>query len=62
MPFPRCERPCLRSVPLAGRVAICRAGGYIKDETPYTEFLWVDFLRRRIGRKSVQSKCEKALD
>lgn len=31
---------------LAG--AVRRAGGYAKVETPYAEFLWADFLRRRI--------------
>ena len=31
---------------LAG--ALRRAGGYAKDDTPYSEFLWADFLRRRI--------------
>jgi hypothetical protein len=31
---------------LAG--ALRRAGGYAKVDTPYSEFLWADFLRRRI--------------
>jgi hypothetical protein len=32
---------------LAG--ALRRAGGCAKSHTPYTEFLWADFLRRRIA-------------
>ena len=31
---------------LAG--ALRRKGGYAKDTTPFSEFLWADFLRRRI--------------
>jgi hypothetical protein len=31
---------------LAG--ALRRTGGFAKDTTPYSEFLWADFLRRRI--------------
>ena len=31
---------------LAGELR--RAGGYAKDETPFAEFIWADFLRRRI--------------
>jgi hypothetical protein len=27
------------------------AGGFAKDTTPFSEFLWADFLRRRISRK-----------
>ena len=34
---------------LAGELR--RAGGYAKDTTPFSEFLWTDFLRRRIKRK-----------
>lgn len=45
---------------LAGELR--RAGGYAKDETPYTEFLWGDFLRRRIDRKSVDQDFPAALD
>jgi hypothetical protein len=36
---------------LAGELR--RAGGYAKDTTPFSEFLWADFLRRRISRKDV---------
>ena len=38
---------------LAG--ALRRAGGYAKDTTPFAEFLWADFLRRRIKRKAVEA-------
>ena len=44
---------------LAGEVR--RAGGFAKDTTPFSEFLWADFLRRRLARKSVEGNFEKAL-
>ncbi|MCD0419543.1 chromosome partitioning protein ParB [Rubrivivax sp. JA1024] len=48
---------------LAGELR--RVGGYAKDTTPFSEFLWADFLRRRLSRKSVtadfQNATEKAL-
>src|SRR5262245_53881371 len=37
---------------LAGELR--RAGGFAKDTTPFSEFLWADFLRRRIKRKSIE--------
>ena len=37
---------------LAGELR--RAGGFAKDTTPFSEFLWADFLRRRIGRRRVE--------
>ena len=45
---------------LAGEVR--RAGGYAKDTTPYSEFLWADFLRHRVGRKLVAERFERAVD
>jgi hypothetical protein len=39
-----------------------RAGGFSKDTTPFSEFLWADFLRRRMSRKSVQDDFEKAIE
>jgi hypothetical protein len=45
---------------LAGELR--RVGGFAKDTTPFSEFLWADFLRRRISRKSVESNFEKALE
>jgi len=44
---------------LAG--ALRRAGGFAKDTTPFSEFLWADFLRRRLKRKRVEENFEKAL-
>ncbi len=44
---------------LAGEVR--EAGGYAKDATPFSEFLWADFLRQRIGRKQVESRYSAAL-
>ncbi len=38
---------------LAG--ALRRAGGCAKTITPFSEFLWADFLRRRIKRKQVEA-------
>jgi hypothetical protein len=45
---------------LAGELR--RAGGYAKDTTPFSEFLWADFLRRRLSRKSVETDFEKAIE
>jgi hypothetical protein len=44
---------------LAGEVR--RAGGYAKDSTPFSEFLWADFLRRRIDEKLVDKHFERAV-
>jgi hypothetical protein len=44
---------------LAGELR--RAGGFAKDVTPFSEFLWADFLRRRITRKRVVSAFEAAV-
>src|ERR1700726_1598415 len=45
---------------LAGELR--RVGGYAKDTTPFSEFLWADFLRRRLSRKSVDANFEKAIE
>jgi hypothetical protein len=37
------------------------AGGFAKDVTPFAEFLWADFLRKRFKRKSVQKNFAAAL-
>lgn len=37
-------------------------GGFAKDTTPFSEFLWADFLRRRIKRKLVDNNFEEALE
>lgn len=45
---------------LAG--ALRRAGGYAKDTTPYSEFLWADYLRRHIKRSRVENDFEEAIN
>jgi hypothetical protein len=45
---------------LAGELR--RAGGFAKDTTPFSEFLWADFLRRRMKRKAVERDFGHALD
>jgi hypothetical protein len=45
---------------LAGELR--RAGGFAKDTTPFSEFLWADFLRRRLSKKLVQNDFDKALE
>lgn len=44
---------------LAGEVR--RAGGYAKSSTPYSEFLWADFLRERLRRRQAESGSPKIL-
>jgi hypothetical protein len=44
---------------LAGELR--RAGGFAKDTTPFSEFLWADFLRRRIKRKLVEDNFSGAV-
>jgi hypothetical protein len=38
-----------------------RAGGYAKDTTPFSEFLWADFLRQRISEKTIKRDFGKAM-
>jgi hypothetical protein len=45
---------------LAGELR--RAGGYAKDTTPFSEFLWADFLRRRVKRKLVETNFASAME
>jgi len=45
---------------LAGELR--RAGGFAKDTTPFSEFLWADFLRRRIKRKTVEHDFDRAME
>jgi hypothetical protein len=45
---------------LAGELR--RAGGFAKDTTPFSEFLWADFLRRQIKRKSVDGDFDRAME
>jgi len=44
---------------LAGELR--RSGGYAKDTTPFCEFLWADFLRRRLKRKLLDDDFSAAL-
>jgi hypothetical protein len=39
-----------------------RAGGFAKDTTPFSEFLWADFLRRRMKAKTVKRDFDQALE
>jgi hypothetical protein len=45
---------------LAGELR--RAGGFAKDITPFSEFLWADFLRRKVSRKNVDDDFDKAME
>ena len=45
---------------LAGELR--RAGGFAKDTTPFSEFLWADFLRRNIKEKRVENDFSAALE
>jgi len=45
---------------LAGELR--HAGGFAKDVTPFSEFLWADFLRRRLKTKHVVDDPETALE
>jgi hypothetical protein len=45
---------------LAGELR--RAGGFAKDTTPFSEFLWADFLRRRVKRETVEADFKHALE
>jgi hypothetical protein len=45
---------------LAGELR--RIGGFAKDTTPFSEFLWADFLRRRMKRRKVEADFAGALE
>ncbi len=45
---------------LAGELR--RAGGYAKEGTPYSEFLWADAMRERISRKLIDKDFDRALE
>ena len=45
---------------LAGELR--RAGGFAKDTTPFSEFLWADFLRRRLKRKAIERDFDHAIE
>jgi hypothetical protein len=44
---------------LAG--ALRRQGGFAKDSTPFSEFVWADYFRPRIKRKAIEEDYEDAL-
>ncbi len=44
---------------LAGELRF--SGGYAKDVTPYSEFLWAEALRRRIAKKVARDDFDEAL-
>ena len=44
---------------LAGELR--RQGGFAKDTTPFSEFLWADFLRHRLKRKALEADFDQAL-
>ena len=44
---------------LAGELR--QAGGFAKDTTPFSEFIWADFLRRRIKAKDIKADFSSAL-
>jgi hypothetical protein len=39
-----------------------RMGGYAKDTTPFSEFLWADFLRHRLSHKEIKRDFDKAME
>jgi hypothetical protein len=39
-----------------------RAGGFAKDTTPFSEFLWADFLRRNVERRIVEQDFDRAME
>jgi len=45
---------------LAGELR--RAGGFAKDTTPFSEFLWADFFRSRVKRKTIESDFANAME
>ena len=44
---------------LAGELR--RAGGFAKDTTPFSEFLWANFLRLRMKRSAVEADFDRAI-
>jgi hypothetical protein len=45
---------------LAGELR--RAGGFAKDTTPFSEFLWAQFLRQCMKRKAVEANFDRAIE
>src|SRR3974377_262169 len=45
---------------LAGELRL--AGGFAKDTTVFSEFLWAGFLRRRVKRRLVETNFAQAME
>ena len=45
---------------LAGELR--RIGGFSKETVPFSEFLWADFFRRRLKRKTIESDFAAAIE
>ena len=45
---------------LAGELR--RVGGFAKDTMPFSEFVWADFLRRRVKQKLVEQDFDRAME
>ena len=45
---------------LAGELR--RVGGFAKETTPFSEFLWADYLRHRVARKRIVRDFSRALE
>jgi hypothetical protein len=39
-----------------------RAGGFAKDATPFTEFMWADALRPRVKRRTIERDFTRAME
>ena len=53
----------LKDDPYRSLVGLIRKrGGFAKDETPYSEFLWADYFRDKIQLKLIQSSMEQAIE
>ncbi len=42
-------------------MSLRRVGDFAKDTTPFSKFLWADFIRRRMKRKIVETGFNAAL-
>ncbi len=62
--IPNCPRRSKRwkTIPIAPWPGNCAdLGGFAKDLTPFSEFLWADFLRPRIKAKAIKADFAAAL-